>query len=134
MWLHGLKFVAFAVVAVGVVGAVVMSLWNWLTPAVFGWHTIDFWQAIGLFALGRLLFGGLRGGHGRHGGHGHWRARMAQRWDEMSDEERQRFREGMRRRCGGRHMGHGHDDRGHDRGASESGEGRMGRTPGEQPS
>ncbi len=118
MWLHGLKFAVFAVVAVGVVGAVVMSLWNWLTPAIFGWHTIDFWQALGLLVLGRLLFGGLRGGHGRHG---HWRARMAQRWDEMSDEERQRFREGMRRRCGGRHM---------ERGAGDQ---RVDRAPGDQP-
>lgn len=120
MWLHGLKFAVFAVAAIGVVGAVVMTLWNWLTPAIFGWHTIDFWQAMGLLVLGRLLFGGLRGGG--HGRHGHWRARMAQRWDEMSDEERQRFREGMRQRCGGRRM-------------DRPGPGQpMDRTPGDQPS
>jgi len=96
-WLHGLKFAVVALVAIGVAGAVVMALWNWLAPALFGGHFIDFWQALGLLVLSRVLFGGWRGGHGRH-----WRARMAQRWDAMSDEERERFREGMRARCGAR--------------------------------
>src|SRR5437588_12579624 len=40
-------------------GKVVMLLWNWLLPALFGWHTITFWQAIGLLALCRILFGGF---------------------------------------------------------------------------
>jgi len=90
-----------AMVAIGVAGAVVMALWNWLAPALFGAHAIDFWQALGLLVLSKLLFGGFRGGLGRHR---HWRARMAQRWDEMSDEERERFRQGMRARCGGRNV------------------------------
>jgi len=83
-----LKIVVIATAAVGVVGLVVMSLWNWLAPAAFGGHAINFWQAIGLFVLARLLVGGLRhGGHGR----GHCRRRMAERWEAMSDEERGRF-------------------------------------------
>lgn len=98
-WIHGLKFAAFVVVAVAVVGAVVMALWNWLMPGLFGWHTIDFWQAVGLLVLSKILLGGMRGGHGHRM---HWRARMAQRWGEMSEEERQKFREGMRGRCHGR--------------------------------
>ena len=40
---------------------VVMSLWNWLVPSVIGWKTIDFWQALGLLVLSRVLFG-LRAG------------------------------------------------------------------------
>jgi len=101
-WKHGLKFALFAVVAVGAVGFVVMSLWNWLLPGLFGLKTIDFWQALGLFVLSKLLLGGFRGKghHHHHGGPGRWRERMAHRWDEMSEEERQRFREGMGRHCG----------------------------------
>jgi hypothetical protein len=95
------KAVAFALLAVvglGVVGLVVMTLWNWLAPGLFGGHTIDFWQALGLFVLARLLVGGFRrGGH-----HGHWRGRMAERWAAMSDEERERVRGAMQRRCGHR--------------------------------
>ena len=36
-------------IAIG--GAVVQQLWNWLTPAIFGWRQITFWQAVGLLAL-----------------------------------------------------------------------------------
>jgi hypothetical protein len=96
-WLRGLKFAAFAVVAIGVLGAVVMGLWNWLLPDLFGWRAIGYWQALGLLVLSKILLGGFRG----RGGHGmHWRARMWERWDQMSEEERERFREGMRKRCG----------------------------------
>jgi hypothetical protein len=78
-------------------GFVVMGLWNWLLPPLFGWHTIGFWQAIGLLALSRILFGGF----GLHGGAGsRIRRRMAERWDRMTPEERERFRQGMAGRWG----------------------------------
>ena len=70
-------------------GVVVEQLWNWVVPAVFGWKTITLWQAIGLLALSRILFGNW-GGHGAG-------PKFAQR---MSPEERARFREGIRRRFG----------------------------------
>jgi len=41
---------------------VVMNLWNWLVPAIFGWQSVNFWQALGLLLLSRILFGGFRGG------------------------------------------------------------------------
>ena len=28
-------------------GEVVMHLWNWLLPPLFGWKTLEFWQAAG---------------------------------------------------------------------------------------
>ncbi|HEY6046076.1 MAG TPA: hypothetical protein VIU65_05690, partial [Pyrinomonadaceae bacterium] len=40
-------------------GVVVMLLWNWLAPELFGLRTITFWQAFGLLALCRILFGGF---------------------------------------------------------------------------
>jgi hypothetical protein len=90
------------IVAFSAVGsAVVMALWNWLLPALFGWHQITFWQALGILVLCRLLFGGL----GRHGGfrpsfRRRMRERWAARWEHMTPEERERFRQGMRGRCG----------------------------------
>lgn len=88
-----LKFGLLALIAFPLFGLLVMSLWNWLMPAVFALHPITFWQAIGVFFLSRLLFGGFaRGCHqGRH-----WRHRMMERWEQMTPEERARFREEMR--------------------------------------
>ncbi len=45
---------------------VTMLLWNMLMPVIFGLTVITFWQALGLFVLARILFGGPPGGgHGR---------------------------------------------------------------------
>jgi hypothetical protein len=78
-------------------GEVVLQLWNWLLPPLFGWHQVSFWQAVGLLALCRILFGGF----GRHGsGHSNFRRRMKGRCDHMTPEERERFRQGMRARWG----------------------------------
>jgi len=44
----------------------------------------------------------LRGGYGFHRGM-HWRARMAERWQRMTPEEREKFRAGMRGHCGWGH-------------------------------
>jgi len=78
-------------------GQIVMRLWNWLLPPLFGWHAITFWQALGILVLCRILFGGL-GLHGRgRSNMGHRiRERMAERWEAMTPEERERFRHGMR--------------------------------------
>ncbi|MGD0891194.1 MAG: hypothetical protein ABR923_06645 [Terracidiphilus sp.] len=86
------------VVFVGIVGEVVMHLWNWLLPMLFGWHPVTFWQAIGLLVLCRILFGGF-GGH-NHDGRARLRKRFDERWDQLSPEERERLSQGWRGRCG----------------------------------
>ncbi len=91
-----LKFALFAIVAMAVFGFVVMQLWNSVLPAAAGWHAITYWQAIGLLILSKILFGGFRGGWGWRG---HWRHRMMERWEQMTPEEREKFREAMRSRC-----------------------------------
>ena len=94
---RGLMFAAFAVLFIPVFGFVVMRLWNWLMPGLFGWHLISFWQAVGLLVLTRILFGGFRGRPGRYG---YRRSRMFERWERMTPAERDQFRQGMRSRCG----------------------------------
>ncbi len=84
-----------AFIAIG--GEVVLQLWNWLLPNLFGWRLITFWQALAILLLCRILFGGF----GRHGFHrSNFRRRMAERWERMTPEERERFRQGVRGRCG----------------------------------
>ena len=72
-------------------GEVVMHLWNWLLPPLFGWRMLTFWQALALLALCRILFGGL----GRHGGPGPRRP-WGGRCRRMTPEEREKFRQAMR--------------------------------------
>ena len=91
IWIAPAAIVGMAVfIAIG--GEVVMLLWNWLAPALFGWRQITFWQAIGLLALCRILFGGFRGGGGPRS---RIRQRMAERWEQMTPEEREKFRQGL---------------------------------------
>lgn len=97
-WRWGLKMAALVALAVAAVGTAVMLLWNAVLPGLTGWAPIGFWQAVGLLLLARILTGGLRGGWGAR--RAHWRARMAARWNAMSDEERERFRAGLRQGCG----------------------------------
>ena len=78
-------------------GELVRLLWNWLAPSLFGWRQVTFWQAVGLLALCRILFG--RSGFGRGGrpwrrGHGGW--------SRMSPEEREKWRETLRERSSAR--------------------------------
>lgn len=35
----------------------IMWLWNWLMPDIFGLMQINYWQAVGLFILAKILFG-----------------------------------------------------------------------------
>jgi hypothetical protein len=95
--MKGLRFAGFAVL--GVVGAavfalafgwLVMILWNWLLPGIFGLGTITYWQGFGLIILAKLIFGGM-GGWGRHrGGPGHRPGRGP--WDEHWKSGREQWR------------------------------------------
>jgi hypothetical protein len=97
-FVRGLMFLPVVLAFAALLSFVVMQLWNWLLPPLFGWHMIGFWQAVGLLILCKILFGGFR--H-RHGPPWHWRRRMMERWEQMTPEEREKFRESMRVRCGG---------------------------------
>lgn len=74
-------------------GEAVLQLWNWLMPMLFHLPMITFWQGLGLLALSWLFFGGLRGSGPRSGYRRHWRRRMQERWEQMTPEEREKFRE-----------------------------------------
>jgi len=54
------KYGVLGIAGITAFGYLMMILWNWLMPPVFGWHSIGFWQALGLFLLFSILFGGGR--------------------------------------------------------------------------
>jgi hypothetical protein len=95
------------VIAIG--GQIVRLLWNWLLPPLFGWPQITFWQAFGLLALCRILFGGRTFHLGSRPGVGRRMAdriadrvteRVGERWEHMTPEERERLGQRMRERWG----------------------------------
>ena len=67
-------------------GQIVRLLWNWLVPPIFGLPALTFWQALGLLALCRILFGG----------HGVLNSGSRSR----TPEDRERFRQAFRKRFG----------------------------------
>ena len=95
--LRVLKIALFGAVALTLVSFVVMGLWNVLMPSIFAVRAIGFWQALGLLILSKILFGGFR----HFGGpSSRWRRRMWERWEQMTPEEREKFKQAMRRGCG----------------------------------
>lgn len=91
---HGVKkglFFGMAIIGFTLLAAfAVMLLWNWLMPVLFGTVTIHFGQALGLLLLSKILFGGWRGRGGHRGGR--WAERFKNKWEQMSEEEREKFR------------------------------------------
>ena len=76
------------IVALGILfGFVIMWLWNWLMPALFGLSLITYWQAVGLFILAKILIGGCGGGHKGGKVHRRYKERFRDRCEENSKDE-----------------------------------------------
>jgi hypothetical protein len=87
----GLMFLMFGIAFVAVISLVVLGLWNYAVPAIFGLPRIGYWQAAALLVLSKILFGRF-GGPGR-------RRRFVTGWSDLTPEERERFRKAMGDRC-----------------------------------
>lgn len=88
----GIKIALMGIMAMALFGFVVMGLWNWLMPAIFGLRTVGYWQALGLVVLSKILFGSF---HSHGNGRPHWGRRMQARWERMTPEEREKFQRAM---------------------------------------
>jgi hypothetical protein len=77
-----------AIAATAFLGLAVMLLWNSLMPGILNTSKINFWQAIGLFLLAKILFGGYFNGFTRRHD---LRREIHNRWEQMSPEERKAF-------------------------------------------
>lgn len=90
----------FTIVFAAVFGWIVMLLWNWLIPSLFGLQSISFLQAVGLLLLCKILFGGISGGHhGHHHGGCHCSSnKLRERWENMTPKEREHIIE-IHRAC-----------------------------------
>jgi Ca2+/H+ antiporter, TMEM165/GDT1 family len=96
----GLMILIFGAIAVTVFGFIVMALWNNILVAVAGVKAITFLQALGILLLSKILFGGF-GGHRRWRGSHEWKQKMKQRFENMTPEEKEKFKAEWKNRCGG---------------------------------
>ncbi|MDR0877987.1 MAG: hypothetical protein LBN21_08040 [Treponema sp.] len=110
---HSKPFYVFSGIAGFLATAAVFStlawlLWNALLPGLFGLPVLSWLQTLGIFVLCRVLFGGMtsgfRGGTFDRGGRKRENL-FRDRWDAMSEEERQHLAEKIKRH-------HGFDPRG----------------------
>lgn len=93
-WFALIPFVVAGVAAF--LGWAVMLLWNAILVPAAGAGIISFWQGLGLLVLSRILVGGFWKGGGHRGGSHPWK----QKWAAMSDDEKVKFKQEWRNRCG----------------------------------
>lgn len=95
------KFLAVAAIIFIVVGFVVMLLWNALVPDLFKGPVISYWQAVGLLLLSHILLRGWGRWHYSNGWrHRHWRHRLQEKLASMTPDERKKYEDEWRNRCG----------------------------------
>ena len=91
--------VVIMLVMFAVFGVVVMLLWNGILPGLFGFPMLNYWRAIGILLLARILVGGLGHNLNNHYGHpngSHFRGQaneLREKWMNMNDDERKEFTE-----------------------------------------
>ena len=93
-----LGMIVCAALAVVALGFIIMALWNHILVTVLSVKAITYTQALGIFVLSKLLFGGFKGrscGCG-FGGRG---KEIKEKWMNMTPEERENFKQNWRSRC-----------------------------------
>ena len=108
---YGRRWILFPLIGIAALALfpyVIMLLWNVLLPGIFHIAEINFWQALGILVLTRILFGGLKGPsmHGNWHAHNNRMGPWNRRWMKMSEEERAKMKEEWQKRCG--HYGYDH--------------------------
>jgi hypothetical protein len=92
-------FIPMMLFGLSAISYIVMQLWNWLMPVIFQLPSISFFQAAGLFALSKILFSSFNF-NGRNKRMRFNNQVMKEKMMQMSEEERQQFKEQWKKRCG----------------------------------
>jgi hypothetical protein len=90
-------FPVFILLALLAFSFAVYWLWNNVLVAVVSVKPVTYWQAMGLLILCRILLGGFRAGP-RAGGPPQGGPNWREKWRQMSDEDRAKFKNEWRRR------------------------------------
>jgi hypothetical protein len=90
-----LKWTVACILFVMLFGWVTMTLWNWLIPSLFNGPVLNFWQALGLLILSKILFSGLGGGGWKSHNSVQFKKRYYDKLANMTPEDRERFKARM---------------------------------------
>jgi hypothetical protein len=92
-----LLFLIFIPIMLLAIAGIVQYLWNAILPDIAHAGLISYWQSLGLLVLSRILFGGFGGrGYKPHFTHN---SPLREKWINMSDEEKLRFKDEWKSRC-----------------------------------
>ncbi len=97
--------ILMGIVALLALSLVVMLLWNWLVPTLFNGSPINLWQASGLLVLSKILFGNFgqsTWGKNYQARRQAWKLKFEEKWQQMTPEEKERFKQNFAYRCGAR--------------------------------
>ena len=94
-------FVGMFIILFFAVSGLVMVLWNTILPEVIGVKDLNFWQAMGILVLSKILFGGFRK-CGKDKGNRFQGIEMMKRMKHMTPEEREIFKTKLKERYGNR--------------------------------
>jgi hypothetical protein len=92
-------FIVFYLSVILLLAALVQGLWNWLLPDIFHARPVNYWQALGLLVLCRILTGGFRWGAGTSRPMAGRSRFLKDKWLHMSEAERAAFKAEWKKRC-----------------------------------
>lgn len=85
-----LMFFLLIVTMIFLLPVVVMFLWNSILPDVINVKEINYWQALGIFILSKILFGGFKSRGKKH--------HKCDKFMEMDNDEKSIFKEEWQKR------------------------------------
>ncbi|OWY23923.1 hypothetical protein C7N43_04610 [Sphingobacteriales bacterium UPWRP_1] len=100
LFFRAIRFLLLIVLGLTLAGFVVMWLWNAILHPVISVGTLNFWQALGLLVLCRLLFGNWGGNRRRHSPYWRKKIMLRKKWATMTPDERQEFKRQWKAYCG----------------------------------
>lgn len=88
--LKGIGIGIFIIVAIALYVLIVMELWNWIMPKVFGLTTISYIEAGGIVLLCKLLFagGGKCKGRPHRGPDRHWKRSLKEKLQQTCENQK----------------------------------------------
>ena len=79
---------------------VFMMIWNMTMPDIFGFKVLNYWQALGLLAVSRILIGGFGFRWSNNSEKGKfWRERMKMKTQNMTEDEKAEFKRRLWQKC-----------------------------------